>query len=292
MNRTQIIPKIAAAAAAAALSLSLLASGGCASIAKSSSATDTNRASDARTMQVVRDTIHERFPDLKIEDVQPSPVPGFYEVFTGVQLLYSNSTADYIFVGKLVDSRTKQDLADAKLAKRLTIDFKTLPFDQAITIVKGNGSRKMALFEDPDCPFCQRLEKELVKVHDVTLYIFLLPFTDLHPGARERAHAIWCTPDRAAAWSHWMLERKKPEPSPDCKTDPLDALQSVGSNINVSATPTFFLESGRRLQGAASAEELEQLLGSDASDGKAPVADVPQAPAPGAVSSQPQPPQS
>ncbi len=213
----------------------------------------------ADTMNVVKATFHERFPDLKIQDVRPSPLPGFYEVFTGTQVVYSNATADYVFVGKLLDTRTKKDLAREELENRLTIDFQKLPFDQAIKIVKGTGARRLALFEDPDCPFCKKLEQELVNVNDVTLYVFLFPFVELHPQARAHAHAIWCAPDRASAWTQWMLERKDPG-SGECTDDPIDGLQTIGSTLNISATPTFFLESGRRIEGAVAAAQLEQLL--------------------------------
>jgi len=213
----------------------------------------------ASTMNTVKNTIHERFPDLKIEDVRPSPLPGFYEVFTGTQVVYSNATGDYVFVGKLLETRTKKDLAREELDNRLTIDFQKLPFDQAIKIVKGTGARRLALFEDPDCPFCKKLEQEIANVNDVTLYVFLFPFAAHHPQAREHAHAIWCAPDRASAWTQWMLERKEPG-SAECTDDPIDGLQTLGSNLNISATPTFFLESGRRIEGALAAAQLEQLL--------------------------------
>jgi thiol:disulfide interchange protein DsbC len=216
----------------------------------------------ANTLNTVKTTIHERFPDLKIEDVRPSPLPGFYEVFTGTQVVYSNSTADYIFVGKLIDTHTKKDLAHEELQTRLTIDFQKLPLEKAIKIVKGTGARRLALFEDPDCPYCKKLEQELANVNDVTLYVFLFPFVELHPQAKVHAHAIWCAPDRASAWTQWMLEQKDPG-APECTDDPIDGLQAVGAKLNIAATPTFFLESGRRVEGTLAAAQLEQLLTPD-----------------------------
>jgi thiol:disulfide interchange protein DsbC len=222
-------------------------------------ATAAAAATSSDPIETVRSSIHSHFPTLKIEDVRASALPGWYEVFTGSQLLYSDAAGDHVFVGKLIDTHTQKDLAQEQLENRLSIDFQKLPFDRAIKIVKGNGSRRLALFEDPDCPFCRQLEQQLAGVNDVTLYVFLFPLVELHPQARVHAHAIWCAADRGNAWTHWMLERRDPG-SADCQHDPIDQLQTLGTDLNVSGTPTYFLDSGRRYEGVLSASQLEQLL--------------------------------
>jgi thiol:disulfide interchange protein DsbC len=210
-------------------------------------------------IETVRSSLHTHFPQLKIEDVRSAPMPGWYEVFTGSQLLYSDASGDHVFVGKLIDTHTQKDLAEEQLEKRLTIDFGKLPFDRAIKIVKGDGSRRLALFEDPDCPFCRQLEQQLARVNNVTLYVFLFPLVELHPQARVHAHAIWCAADRGDAWTHWMLERREPGSSA-CQQDPIDQLQTLGADLNVTGTPTYFLDSGRRYEGVLAAAQLEELL--------------------------------
>jgi thiol:disulfide interchange protein DsbC len=228
-------------------------------------------SADSNPVDVVRNAVHAGYPDVTIVDVRPAPVPGWYEVFTGSQLVYSDASGGHLFVGKLLETQTHRDLAAEELDKRLTIDFQSLPFERAIKIVKGSGAHRLALFEDPDCPFCKQLEQQLADVQDVTLYVFLYPFVELHPNARVHAHAIWCAPDRAAAWTHWMLERKDPGPA-NCSGDPIDQLQSVGKAIYVTSTPTIFLPSGQRIEGVVQAAELQKLLetpaaGNAASDG-------------------------
>ncbi len=172
--------------------------------------------------EAVRATLHARFPDLKIQDVRASTLPGWYEVFTGSQLVYSDETADHLFVGKLIDTHTKKDLAAEQLENRLVIDFDKLPFDRAIKIVKDNGSRRLALFEDPDCPFCQQFEHELANVNDVTLYCF--PWrsctrrrasTLIPSGARE----IAVTPGRTGCSSTRIPARRNARTirSTDCR---------------------------------------------------------------------------
>lgn len=207
----------------------------------------------------LKQTLRARYPEVTVVDVKPGPIPGWYEVFTGKQLVYSDAAGDHLFVGKLLDTRTREDLAAEQLEKRLTINFESLPFESAIKIVRGSGVHRLALFEDPDCPYCHALEQQLAGVRDVTLYVFLFPLPELHPQARAHALAIWCAPDRAAAWAHWMQESKAPGAS-ECSGDPIDQLQSIGAGLYVTSTPTIFLPSGQRIQGTVDAEGLRKLL--------------------------------
>jgi thiol:disulfide interchange protein DsbC len=216
-------------------------------------------STNGNAVEAIKSTLHARYPEVTVVDVKPAAVAGWYEVFTGNQLVYSDATADHVFVGKLLDTQTRQDLAAQQLEKRLTIDFQSLPFECAIKIVRGSGTQRLALFEDPDCPYCQALEQQLAELQNVTLYVFLFPLSELHPEARVHAHAIWCAPDRAAAWTHWMLEHKAPGAT-ECSADPIDQLQSVGKAIYVTSTPTIFLPSGQRIQGVVKAAQLQKLL--------------------------------
>jgi len=207
----------------------------------------------------LRHTLEQRFPKVKIDDVRPAPLAGLYQIIAGGQVAYTDSAGDYLFVGRLMDTRTRHDLSAEYLDAHSSIDFRKLPFDKAIKIVKGDGRRQLAMFADPDCPYCQQLEKDLRGVTDLTVYVFLFPLKTLHPDADAHAHAIWCSPDRPAAWTGWMLDRKPPSGS-TCAGDPIDSIQTLASTLQISSTPTLFLENGHRIGGAVSADELQRLL--------------------------------
>jgi thiol:disulfide interchange protein DsbC len=207
----------------------------------------------------IRKNIQARFPGSRVLDVRPSAVPGLYELFMGDQIVYSDATGDHVIVGSMLDTQSKENLTEASLSDRGQIDFNALPLARAIKIVKGNGSRKFAVFSDPDCPFCQQLEKTLLSVTDTTMYVFLFPIASLHPQAPAKAHAIWCAPDRAAAWNDWMHQKKLPA-SKTCTGDPIDALQKLGDELHINSTPTLFFANGKRLAGALPAADLEKDL--------------------------------
>jgi thiol:disulfide interchange protein DsbC len=200
--------------------------------------------------------------------VESSAVPEIYEVFTGDTVVYSDKSADHVFVGQLVDTKTRRDLAAERLDIHSSIDFDSLPFDRAIKVVKGDGRRKLAVFADPDCPFCQQLEQQMAALDNLTVYTFLFPLADVHPDATSKAKAIWCAPDRSQAWEQWMLKKTAVPPSA-CTSDPVAELGALGKRLHISTTPTFFLANGRRVRGAMDAAQLAKLLDDTAAGAKA-----------------------
>jgi thiol:disulfide interchange protein DsbC len=207
----------------------------------------------------IRATLHERIPELHIDGIHKSPLPGLYELNTGDELLYSNETGTLIFAGRLVDTKSRQDLTAERWNALNAIDFNALPLDLAIKVVRGDGSRKLAVFADPLCPYCQQLEQQLQGVTNVTVYTFLYPIESLHPGASLKSVEIWCSKDRAGAWSKWMLQRTEPGDT-RCKGAPVDQLQKLGEKLHIDSTPTIFSADGKRIRGAIKHNEIEQLL--------------------------------
>ena len=206
----------------------------------------------------IRATLHERIPELEVESIHKSPVAGLYEVNTGAELLYTND-GTLIFAGRIVDSKSREDLTAARWNELNAIDFNALPLDLAIKSVRGDGSRKIAVFADPLCPYCRQLEQEMQGVTNVTVYTFLFPLESLHPGASVKAVAIWCSKDRSSAWSKWMLQKTEPGDT-RCTGAPIDKLQALGQKLHVDSTPTIFTADGKRTRGAIKHNEIEQLL--------------------------------
>jgi thiol:disulfide interchange protein DsbC len=210
----------------------------------------------------IKKTIESRFAGHPVESVLPSTtLPGWYDVVAGTEIVYSDATADHIIVGKVIDTRTKEDLTSKRWDQLHSIDFASLPISAAIKTVRGNGQRKVAIFADPNCPYCQQLEHNIASVSDVTIYTFLYPLEDLHPGATAKAHQIWCAPNSSDAWSNWMLKRQEPAASAaSCTTDPIFSNAQLGKKLDISMTPTIFFSDGHRVAGVMSAEEFEGQL--------------------------------
>ncbi len=197
--------------------------------------------------------------DADIKGITKSPVAGLYEVNLGTQIIYSDANGDYVLIGDLVDTKTRRNLTDARLSDLNRVDFASLPLANAVKVVKGNGSRKMVVFSDPNCPYCHQLENTLKSIDNVTVYTFLYPV--LSPDSQMKAKEIWCSSDRAKAWESWMLNREAPSSAAStCNTAAIDSNLALGAKMNVTGTPTVILADGRRLPGAVSADRLEREL--------------------------------
>ncbi len=205
-------------------------------------------------------TLKERYPDVAFDRVRASTdLPGLYEVVTSTGIVYADAAGDRLITGYVTDTRSQQNLTEARWNELRAVDFASLPLNLAIKEVRGNGRRKLVVFSDPDCPFCQRLERQIEELDNVTLYTFLYPIDSLHPQAREKAVRIWCAADRVRVWGEWM--RRKVEPAQaTCADHPVEQLQALGQRLGIDATPTLFAEDGRRLEGAMTIPDLEGVF--------------------------------
>jgi len=214
----------------------------------------------AAANDALKRALQARFPDLGIEQVNKSPIPGLWEIYADGQIFYADEKGDHVLInGMLVDTKTRTNLTDDRLSKLRSIDFASLPVDLAIKEVKGNGKRKLVVFSDADCPFCKRLEKSLLEVTDVTVYTFLYPIDKLHPQANERSRRVWCSGDRLKAWKEWMLEGKNPTAGADCD-NPVGKVVALGEKLRVNGTPTLVFANGRTVPGAIGAKDIERYL--------------------------------
>ena len=209
----------------------------------------------------LRKTIETAYPKMHVQSVAKTPYAGLYEVFLDGQIIYTDEKFSFLIAeGRLVDPRNKRDITSERLEELTRVDFSALPLNQAVKVVKGNGSRKLAVFSDPDCPFCKRLEQnELSGITDVTIYTFLFPLEQLHPDAGNKSKAIWCAPTRAQAWENWILRGQLAQGSTSCET-PLAKNAALGKKIAITSTPTLIFSDGRRMLGAYPAQEIEKAL--------------------------------
>lgn len=197
---------------------------------------------------------------LKVLSVQTTPISGLYEVVVSDnQLVYVDAKADYMLVGDLLDLKNRNSLTQARVAELSRVDFAKLPLNEAIKEVRGNGKRMVAVFADPDCPFCKKLEREFEQMTDVTIYTFLFPIPDLHPQAQNQSVQIWCQADRTKAWTQWMRHDVVPKNVPSC-TNPIEKNMALGVKLGFNGTPTMIFPSGKNISGYMDKATLEQAL--------------------------------
>jgi len=209
----------------------------------------------------IRKNIAARLPQLKaIDEVRKTDVPGLYELrVNSTDIYYTDAQGNYLIEGNLIDTRTQRNLTEERVEKLTAIPFDSLPLKDAFTIVRGTGERKMAVFEDPNCGYCKRFERDLQKVDNVTVYLFLYPI--LGADSNEKSKAIWCSKDRTLAWQDWMLrDQAAPAAAAMCDTSPLTRNVALGRKHKINGTPTLLFTNGARVPGAVDTKKIEQML--------------------------------
>ena len=197
--------------------------------------------------------------NVKVDSVRETPYGGLYEIRVGSEILYTDKTGTYLFSGHVFNLTTSTDLTKERLEEINKIKFSDLPLDKAIKTVKGDGSRVIAVFEDPNCGYCKRFRQTTLKETDnITVYTFM--YNILADDSFVKSKNIWCSPDRSKAWDDWMLNNKAaPVAAANCES-PNEQVVELGHKLGVSGTPAIFFADGTRVPGAIDTKALEEKL--------------------------------
>jgi thiol:disulfide interchange protein DsbC len=192
----------------------------------------------------------------KIESVIATPYGGLYEVRAGGDIIYTDKNGEYIIVGQIYNAKTTANLTKERLDEINKIKFSDLPLQHALKLVKGDGKRVIAIFEDPNCGYCKQFRKTTLQQADnITVYTFMLNI--LSEDSAEKSKNIWCSADRNKAWDEWMVENKLAPKAPANCVNPNEAISALGRKLKVNGTPAIFFADGTRLAGAVDLATLE-----------------------------------
>ena len=207
----------------------------------------------------IRKNLAERIPQLQaIDEVSKSPMAGLYEVrVNGTEIYYTDAEANFLVQGSLIDTKQRRNLTEERVDKLTAINFEALPFKDAFTIVRGNGKRRLAVFQDPNCGYCKRFERDVQKLNHVTIHMFLYPI--LSADSNEKSKNIWCAKDRVKAWQDWMVRDQAPVAA-NCDASAIARNIDIGRKFKISGTPTLVFVDGSRVPGAISMAEVEKYL--------------------------------
>jgi thiol:disulfide interchange protein DsbC len=205
----------------------------------------------------IKAELKKRIPEASVDVIRKVPYGGLYEVVVGSEIFYTDDKASFLLLGSIVDMKTRENVTELRMRQLNRVAFDSLPLDQAFKIVRGNGSRRVAMFADPNCGYCKRFERDLIGVNDITVYLFLYPI--LAPDSVQKSKAVWCAPDRGKAWLDYMVRDMAVPVDTACAT-PIDKILEFGKSKRIQGTPTIFFEDGERVPGAISVADFEKKL--------------------------------
>jgi thiol:disulfide interchange protein DsbC len=215
---------------------------------------------NAQSDQQVRSELQKKLgANTKIKSVSASPIPGIYEVLVGNEVVYTDANSKYLIQGEIIELATGKNITEQRQADLNRIKWSELNPSNALKFVRGNGSRQMAVFSDPNCGYCKRLDKSLQQLDNVTIYTYLIPI--LSPDSAQKSKQIWCSADPQKSYIDWMINGITPSGKSDCST-PLDKNMAFAKTYGITGTPTIFFTDGSRFPGAVQITDIEKKFNS------------------------------
>lgn len=204
----------------------------------------------------VSKNVKQQHPQLKLDNIQATEMKGIYSASMDGQVVYLNEDAQHILAGSMIRLKDQHNLTKDLLIQQNSVDWKKLPLQDAIKSVRGTGKRQIAIFSDPNCPYCKQLEVELNKLNDVTIYTFILP---LKPQSVAPSKQVFCEKDPAYAWTNLISKGVQPTSSKTC-ANPIERNIQLARTLGLNGTPAIIFADGAKMLGAYPATEIEARL--------------------------------
>lgn len=206
-------------------------------------------------VNTVKTNLNQLHPKLKIENIQTTEMKGIYSGLMDNQVVYIGEDAQHILIGSMFRLSDQKNITKDLVLKQNSIDWKKLPLQDAVKIVRGNGKRQIAVFSDPNCPYCKQLETELNKLNNVTIYTFIYPIKTQSVAISKQ---IFCELDPALAWSNLIGKGIQPRSTKAC-ANPVERNLNLGKSLGLKGTPTIIFSNGFKAMGAYPALEIEKI---------------------------------
>ena len=214
----------------------------------------------AQTEQQIKTEIQKKIgSNAKVRSVTAAPVSGLYEILVGNEIFYTDSSGKYLIQGEIIELASGKNITEQRQADLNRIKWADLNQANALKTVRGNGQRQLAIFSDPNCGYCKRLEKSLQQLDNVTIYTYLIPI--LSPDSAQKSKQIWCSTDPYKSYIDWMINGTVPAGKNDCN-NPLDKNLAFAKAYGITGTPTLFFTDGSRFPGAVQVSDIEKKFNS------------------------------
>ena len=214
----------------------------------------------AQSEQQIKSELQKKIgANTKIKSVTAAPIAGVYEVLVGNEVFYTDANSRYLIQGEIIELASGKNITEQRQADLNRIKWSELNPSNALKLVRGNGSRQIAIFSDPNCGYCKRLEKSLQQLDNITIYTYLIPI--LSPDSAQKSKQIWCSTDPQKTYIDWMINGIPPSGKSDCST-PLDKNLAFAKTYGITGTPTIFFTDGSRFPGAVQVSDIEKKLAS------------------------------
>lgn len=209
----------------------------------------------------VREALHRLEPNIQVEGIHPSPIPGFREVIASGQVVYVSDDGKYLFQGGLLDIEKRKDLSEAAMARLRVEILKTLPIEDRIVFAPvGKPRHTVVVLTDIECGYCRKFHTDIAQYtkRGIEVEYLAFPRAGLASADYRSMVSVWCAPDRQKALSD--AKNGRPVPSRTCGRTPVDMQYRAGQRMGLTGTPMILGTNGELLGGYLPPDALLQRL--------------------------------
>ncbi|HSD17079.1 MAG TPA: DsbC family protein [Thermomonas sp.] len=209
----------------------------------------------------IREALRRLEPNITVERINPSPIPGFREVIATGQVVYVSEDGKYLFQGGLLDIEKRKDMSEAAMA-RLRVDIlKTLPVEDRIVFAPaGKPKHTVVVLTDIECGYCQKFHSAIAEYtrRGIEVEYLAFPRGGLASADYRSMVSVWCAPDRRKALTDAKSGRAVTQRT--CGRTPVDMQYRAGQRMGLTGTPMILNSNGELLGGYLTPDALLQRL--------------------------------
>jgi len=209
--------------------------------------------------EAIEASLKQVLPDMKTDQIRPSPIDGISEVQVGPRLFYVTNDGKYLLQGSLIDLHTRQDISENR-RKTFRLDAINAIGEQNMIIFPAKNPRHtITVFTDVDCTYCRKLHKDINRYNDlgITVRYLMYPRSGANTPSYDKAVTVWCNEDRQNA-----LTRAKAgeELKPRACANPVMTHMELGQSLDLQGTPAIVTDGGEMLPGYVPPDNLAKAL--------------------------------
>lgn len=218
-----------------------------------------NSFADQNVIDKVKESILMILPDMEIDLVEQSVIPGMYTVLIGAEVFYVSEDGNYLLRGDLIDISNKLNISEQKRTVARKNLLEQVPVKDFIQFSPDNPEHTVYVFTDVTCPYCQRLQGDIKDINEKGIAVNYMAFPRQGVGTpvASMMEKIWCSENREEAFLDAMIGLELDDIN--CP-NPVVEQFSLGQALGVRGTPAIFTESGRYLPGYMPPDKLLEAL--------------------------------
>ena len=185
--------------------------------------------------------------------IEPSPLPGFYQLVFRNSIYYMREDASYMFVGHLYDAKKSENLSEKRLRRERLGALRSMEGSLITYDYQGRHRGDVYVFTDINCGYCRRFHANMGAINKLGIRVNYILTPLLGGDSMLKAVAVQCAKDQSYAMD--VAKGGGRVPLSHCRNSIEDNVRTA-LEIGMTGTPAILLESGQLISGYLEPDSL------------------------------------